>query len=203
MLFRSILFGARRRALVPLVFQAFNWQHGTFLGATLASETTAAATGAVGVVRRDPMANIPFIGYDAGAYFQHWLEIGARLAQPPRMFLVNWFRKDSGGRFLWPGFGENMRVLKWMLDRCDGRAGALETPVGWTPRPTDLELRDLPVAPTAVEAALRVDSEEWTDEIEKQGEWLDHLGATVPKALRLQHDLLESAVATAQGANSG
>jgi len=195
----ALIFGGRRSTTVPLVLESFNWTHGVYLGATMGSETTAAKTGAVGVLRRDPMANIPFIGYDAGTYFQHWLEIGTRIAEPPRIFLVNWFRKDGEGKFLWPGFGENMRVLEWILGRCDGRAGALETPVGWTPRATDLELRDLPAKPDAVEAALRVDPTEWRHELGLQGGWLDELGPTVPKALRLQHDLLEAAVATAAG----
>ena len=195
----ALIFGGRRSTTVPLVLESFNWTHGVYLGATMGSETTAAKTGAVGVLRRDPMANIPFIGYDAGTYFQHWLETGARIAEPPRIFLVNWFRKDGEGKFLWPGFGENMRVLEWILGRCDGRAGALETPVGWTPRATDLELRDLPAKPDAVEAALRVDPTEWRHELGLQGGWLDELGPTVPKALRLQHDLLEAAVATAAG----
>ena len=195
----ALIFGGRRSTTVPLVLESFNWTHGVYLGATMGSETTAAKTGAVGVLRRDPMANIPFIGYDAGTYFQHWLETGTRIAEPPRIFLVNWFRKDGEGKFLWPGFGENMRVLEWILGRCDGRAGALETPVGWTPRATDLKQRDLPAKPDAVEAALRVDPTEWRHELGLQGGWLDELGPTVPKALRLQHDLLEAAVATAAG----
>jgi phosphoenolpyruvate carboxykinase (GTP) len=193
----ALIFGGRRSTTIPLVLESFNWTHGVYLGATMGSETTAAKTGAVGVLRRDPMANIPFIGYDAGTYFQHWLEVGSRIAEPPRIFLVNWFRKDAAGKFLWPGFGENMRVLEWILGRCDGHAGAQETPVGWTPRVTDLELRDLPAKAGAVEAALRVDPSEWRQELKLQDEWLDHLGPTVPKALRLQHDLLRSAVDTA------
>ncbi len=193
----ALLFGGRRSTTVPLVLESFNWTHGVYLAATMGSETTAAKTGEVGVLRRDPMANIPFIGYDAGTYFQHWLEIGARMPRPPRIFLVNWFRKDESGRFLWPGFGENMRALKWILDRCDGRAGAKETPVGWTPRPSDLERRDLPAKPAAVEAALRVDPAEWRTELALQGDWLEHLGPTVPRALSLQHDLLEASVETA------
>ena len=193
----ALIFGGRRSTTVPLVLESFNWTHGVYLGATMGSETTAAKTGAVGVLRRDPMANIPFIGYDAGTYFQHWLEVGARIAEPPRIFLVNWFRKDGAGKFLWPGFGENMRALEWILERCDGRAGAQETPVGWTPRVTDLELKDLPAKAGAVEAALRVDPTEWRQELKLQGEWLDHLGPTLPKALRLQHDLLGAAVTTA------
>jgi phosphoenolpyruvate carboxykinase (GTP) len=193
----ALLFGGRRSDTVPLVLESFNWAHGVYLAATMGSETTAAKTGTVGVLRRDPMANIPFIGYDAGEYFAHWLEIGARIPQPPRIFLVNWFRKGRDGKFLWPGFGENMRAIEWILGRCDGRAAAQETPVGWTPRVTDLELRDLPAAPSAVEAALRVDPREWRKELGLQDKWLDHIGPTVPRALRLQHDLLSEAVETA------
>ena len=126
------------------MLESFNWTHGVYLAGTMGSETTAAKTGTVGVLRRDPMANIPFVGYDMGTYFQHWLEMGARMAHPPRLFLVNWFRKDERGKYLWPGYGENMHVLKWVLDRSDGRAGARETAVGWTPRPSDLDLRELP-----------------------------------------------------------
>ena len=196
----ALLFGGRRSDTVPLVLESFNWTHGVYLAGTMGSETTAAKTGTVGVLRRDPMANIPFIGYDAGAYLGHWLAMGARIPRPPRIFLVNWFRKGADGKYLWPGFGENMRVLEWVLDRCDGRAPAKETPVGWTPRPTDLELRDLPATPDAVAATLRVDTAEWRRELALQDEWLDHLGPTVPRALRLQHDLLEEAVETASRA---
>ncbi|OGO67804.1 MAG: phosphoenolpyruvate carboxykinase, partial [Chloroflexi bacterium RIFCSPLOWO2_02_FULL_71_16] len=161
----ALLFGGRRSTTVPLVLESFNWTHGVYLAGTMGSETTAAKTGTVGVLRRDPMANIPFVGYDMGTYFQHWLEMGARMAHPPRLFLVNWFRKDERGKYLWPGYGENMRVLKWVLDRSDGRAGARETAVGWTPRPSDLDLRELPGDPAAVEAALRVDPDEWREEL--------------------------------------
>ena len=199
----ALIFGGRRSSTVPLVLESFNWTHGVYLAGTMGSETTAAKTGAVGVLRRDPMANVPFIGYDAGRYFQHWLEVGARIPSPPRIFLVNWFRKDAKGTFLWPGFGENMRAIKWILDRCDGRAGAQETPVGWTPRARDLELRGLPATPAAVEAVLRVDAREWREELAQHGEWLDHLGPTVPRALRAQHDLLEAAVDTAAEAARG
>ena len=199
----ALLFGGRRSTTVPLALESFNWTHGVYLASTMGSETTAAKTGAIGVLRRDPMANVPFIGYDAGTYFQHWLEIGARLARPPRIFLVNWFRKDEHGKFLWPGFGENMRVLEWILGRCDGRTAATETPVGWTPSVNDLELRELPAKPAAVEAALRVDTAEWANELTLQEEWLDHLGPTVPRALRLQHDLLEEALGTSARLSQG
>ena len=196
----ALIFGGRRSNTVPLALESFNWTHGVYLAGTMGSETTAAKTGAVGVLRRDPMANIPFIGYDAGEYLAHWLEMGARIPRPPKIFLVNWFRKGEDGRFLWPGFGENMRVLEWILERCDGHAAARETPVGLVPRATDLELRELPAKPAAVDAALRVDLDEWHDELTLQDQWLDFLGPTVPRALRLQHDLMQEALETARKA---
>jgi phosphoenolpyruvate carboxykinase (GTP) len=193
----ALLFGGRRSTTVPLVLESFNWTHGVYLAGTMGSETTAAKTGAVGVLRRDPMANIPFVGYDMGTYFQHWLEVGARISRPPKLFLVNWFRKDAQGSFLWPGFGENMRALKWILDRCDGHVGARETPVGLVPRASDLELRDLGASEAAVEASLRVDVAEWGAELELHERWLTELGPTVPRALALQRELLAEALDTA------
>jgi phosphoenolpyruvate carboxykinase (GTP) len=193
----ALIFGGRRSTTVPLVLESFNWTHGVYLAGTMGSETTAAITGAVGRLRRDPMASIAFVGYDMGTFFEHWLEMGARMSAPPRIFLVNWFRKGEDGKFLWPGYGENMRALKWIFDRCDGRAAAKETPVGWTPRTSDLELRGLPGKPSAVDDALRFDAAEWREELRAHTQWLDHLGPTVPKALRAQLDLLEAAVETA------
>jgi phosphoenolpyruvate carboxykinase (GTP) len=186
----AIIFGGRRSDTVPLVLESFNWTHGVYLGATMGSETTAAITGKVGVIRRDPMAMLAFIGYDAGTYFEHWLSMFDRIPRPPRLFLVNWFRKGGDGKYLWPGFGENMRVLKWILDRCDGRAGARESPVGWTPRESDLELRGLDTDRARIAASLQVDPAEWRTELDAHGEWLDRLGDTVPEALRLQRRLL-------------
>ena len=141
----ALIFGGRRRELAPLVYEARNWQHGVLVGASVASETTAAATGQVGVVRRDPMAMKPFCGYNFGDYWAHWLEVGAPLKHPPRIFHVNWFRQNAAGKFLWPGFGENLRVLAWMLDRCAGRAGAVETPIGYLPRAGDLNTAGLDI----------------------------------------------------------
>ncbi|HKY52240.1 MAG TPA: phosphoenolpyruvate carboxykinase domain-containing protein, partial [Candidatus Limnocylindria bacterium] len=154
------------------------------------AETTAAITGAVGRIRRDPMAMLAFIGYDAGAYFAHWLSMFGRMSQPPKIFLVNWFRKGGDGRYLWPGFGQNMRVVKWIIDRCVGRAGAMETPIGYTPRLGDLDLRGIDTSPDAITAALRVDPDEWTKELESHADWFEKIGGTVPEALRLQRRLL-------------
>jgi len=184
----AIVFGGRRSTTVPLVLQSFNWTHGVYLGATMGSETTAAATGAVGVVRRDPMAMLPFCGYDMGTYLGHWLSMQGRIPNPPKIFLVNWFRKSQDGKWLWPGYGDNMRVLKWMLDRCAGRAGALETPLGFTPREGDLELRGLKDADIA--AATKIDLKEWEAELESQSEWFQKLGKTLPGALEHQRQLL-------------
>jgi len=136
------------------------------------------------------MAMLAFIGYDAGAYFTHWLSMFGRMKQPPKIFLVNWFRKSEEGQYLWPGYGQNMRVLKWIIDRCAGRAGALETPIGYTPRRSDLDLRGIDAKPDAIDAALRVDPDEWTKELEQHGDWFEKLGGTVPEALRLQRRLL-------------
>jgi phosphoenolpyruvate carboxykinase (GTP) len=160
----AILFGGRRRALAPLVCEAQDWTHGVLLGASVASETTAATTGAVGVLRRDPMAMKPFCGYHFGDYWQHWLDVGARLSHPPRIFHVNWFRQDEDGRFLWPGFGDNLRVVAWMLERVAGRASARETPIGHMPSPDDLPLEGLTLDARDLEALLAVDASGWRTE---------------------------------------
>jgi len=194
----AIIFGGRRSNTVPLVMQSFNWVHGTYLGASLGSETTAAATGQVGVVRRDPMAMLPFLGYDAGSYLQHWLDMQSRIPSPPKMFLVNWFRKSADGEFLWPGYGDNMRVLKWIVDRCHGRVGAQETILGWVPGTGHLDLRGLGSPPEDVAEATRIDLGEWELELESQKEWFDKLGKTLPPALELQRQLLLAAVRNAR-----
>ena len=182
----AIFFGGRRKTTVPLVTESRDWQHGVFMGATLSSETTAAATGKVGVVRRDPMAMLPFLGYHVADYFQHWIEIGksADSAKLPRVFYVNWFRLDSDGRFLWPGYGENSRVLKWAIERIEGRAGAVETPIGYVPTPDALDLAGLTIDTDDVAAALRVDSAEWREELPLIEEWFTKIGDKLPSGMR-------------------
>jgi phosphoenolpyruvate carboxykinase (GTP) len=192
----AIIFGGRRAGTVPLVLQSFNWVHGVYLGATLGSETTAAAIGQVGVLRRDPMAMLPFCGYDMGTYFGHWLAMRHRIQNPPKIFLVNWFRKDEDGKFVWPGFGENMRVLKWIVDRARVRIGGLETPVGWVPRQGDVDLSGLDISAERFDLATRVSPKEWMAELDSHGAWFDSLGPTVPDALKKQRELLMAAMAT-------
>ena len=195
----AILFGGRRKTTVPLVFEARDWTHGTFLGATLSSETTAAAVGQVGVVRRDPMAMLPFIGYHAGDYFGHWINMGKENdeAKLPRIFYVNWFRRaqlDDGseGGFLWPGFGENSRVLKWVVERIDGQAAAVETPIGHVPAPGSLDVDGLDMAEDALTAALAVDPEEWKAEIPQIQEWFEKFGDQLPTVLWTELDGLKA-----------
>ncbi|HYT09675.1 MAG TPA: phosphoenolpyruvate carboxykinase (GTP) [Mycobacteriales bacterium] len=188
----AIFFGGRRRGTIPLVTESRDWQHGVFLGATLSSETTAAATGQVGVVRRDPMAMLPFMGYHLGDYFQHWIETGkgADSTKLPRIFYVNWFRKDDDGAFLWPGFGENIRVLKWAIERIEGTAAAVETPIGYVPAPDSLDVSGLDLGPDDLEAALRVDRGEWRDELPQIDEWFQHIGDKLPTGMRDELDAL-------------
>ncbi len=186
----AILFGGRRKTTIPLVTQARDWTHGTFLAATVSSETTAAATGAVGVVRRDPMAMLPFIGYHAGDYLQHWINVGkaADESKLPQIFYVNWFRRDADGGFLWPGFGENSRVLKWVIDRIEGRADAVETPVGLVPAEGALDVDGLDLTPEQLAAALAVDPQEWKAELPLIQEWFDKIGDKVPTSLLAELD---------------
>ena len=193
----AILFGGRRKTTIPLVAQARDWQHGVFMGATLSSETTAAATGAVGVVRRDPMAMLPFMGYDAGDYFAHWADLGLRpdADKLPQIFYVNWFRRSADGRFLWPGFGENSRVLEWVVDRLEGKVGAAPTAVGLVPEPGGLNIDGLDVTDADLAAALAVDPEEWRAEIPLIEEWFAHIGDTVPASLRDELATLKRALA--------
>jgi phosphoenolpyruvate carboxykinase (GTP) len=187
----AIVFGGRRARTAPLVFESFDWKHGTYVGAMVASETTAAATGAVGVVRRDPMAMLPFCGYNMADYFGHWLEVGARSDKAPRIFHVNWFRQDEDGRFLWPGFGENMRVLRWILDRCNGKAKAVDTPIGRVPAPGALDLAGLDVDAGVMEELLDVDAEAWQAELAGQREFLEKFGDAMPAEMWNQYRALE------------
>ena len=186
----AIIFGGRRSTTIPLVLQSFNWTHGVFLGATMGSETTAAAQGLKEGVRRDPMAMLPFMGYDAGSYLQHWLDMQVDIPNPPKLFLVNWFRKGANGKFLWPGYGENMRVLKWVIDRAHGKIGAKETLVGWVPRATDINLGGLDVPSADIDAAMKIDYAEWETELASEEEWFQKLGPTLPRPLSLQRELL-------------
>ena len=190
----AILFGGRRKTTVPLIFEARDWTHGTFLGATLSSETTAAAVGQVGVVRRDPMAMLPFIGYNAGDYFNHWITVGKDndAAKLPKIFYVNWFRRDEDGGFLWPGFGENSRVLKWVVERIEGQATAVETPIGYVPAPGALDTTGLDVSDAQLEAALAVDPEEWKAEIPQIQEWFEKFGEDLPAVLWTELDGLKA-----------
>jgi phosphoenolpyruvate carboxykinase (GTP) len=189
----AIIFGGRRGTTMPLIFQSFNWGHGVFTGATMGSETTAAAAHAVGEVRRDPMAMLPFCGYSMGQYFQHWLRMRKFIAVPPSIFHVNWFRKDEKGNFLWPGFGENMRVLKWIIDRVRGRVGAVESPLGWVPSVDSFELAGLKdFGPAEFAQAQAINVEEWKREALSQEELFFKLYADMPKELSYQRELLIS-----------
>ncbi len=190
----AIVFGGRRATTAPLVLEAKDWLHGVFIGATMGSETTAAAAGQVGVVRRDPMAMLPFVGYNIGDYWQHWLAMRPKIADPPRIFMVNWFRKDANGAFLWPGFGENLRVLKWMLARIDGSVKGRETLLGTVPEPEELDLSGLAITPEQLNQALAVDRAEWKAEMASTGEFFDRIGRSVPKQLRQLHRDLSNAL---------
>ena len=181
----AILFGGRRAGVVPLVTEAFDWEHGTFLGATASSETTAAAAGKVGQLRRDPMAMLPFCGYNMGDYFAHWLKIGAR-SEPsklPKIYYVNWFRQDERGKFLWPGYGENSRVLKWIFERCEGKVGAKDTAIGRVPAPADLDTRGLELSAANLAKLLNVDIEGWLAEVPLIREHFAKFGSRLPQAM--------------------
>ncbi|MEV7227960.1 phosphoenolpyruvate carboxykinase (GTP) [Polymorphospora sp. NPDC051019] len=192
----AILFGGRRKTTVPLVTEARDWVHGVYMGATLSSETTAAAAGQVGVVRRDPMAMLPFIGYNAGDYFQHWIEMGKGVdgdaAKLPKIFYVNWFRRDDDGKFLWPGFGENSRVLKWIVERLEGRGAAVETPIGYVPTADALDVEGLGLTRAEIETALKVDIDEWRAELPQITEWFEKFGDKLPAVLWAELDALRA-----------
>ena len=188
----AMIFGGRRAKTAPLVYQSRSWQHGVFVGSTMASETTAAAAGAVGVVRRDPMAMLPFCGYHMGDYFAHWLEMGEKLGdKAPKIFNVNWFRTDDNGKFIWPGYGDNMRVLMWILGRCDGTAEAVETPIGFEPRPCDIEREGLDLSEETVASLLSVDKKLWQKEAEDITEFYKKFGDKLPKELSAELETLK------------
>ncbi|MBE6560900.1 MAG: phosphoenolpyruvate carboxykinase (GTP), partial [Ruminococcaceae bacterium] len=189
----AIIFGGRRAKTAPLVYQSFNWQHGTFVGSIMASETTAAAAGAVGVVRRDPMAMRPFVGYDMGDYWAHWLEMGKKIPNAPKIFHVNWFRTDEEGHFIWPGFGDNMRVLMWILDRCAGKVDAVETAIGYVPKAEDINIEGLEdVTLDTIRELLTVDTDSWKEDLANIKEFYALVGERVPAELKEELAALEA-----------
>ena len=192
----AIIFGGRRAKCAPLVYQSKSWENGVFIGSAMASETTAAAAGAVGVVRRDPMAMLPFCGYHMADYFQHWLDMGKKLGdKAPKIFNVNWFRTDDEGNFIWPGFGDNMRVLNWIIDRCEGKADATETAIGYVPKPEDIDLTDLDMDMDTLKSILDVDKDTWTKEAAEIEEHYKKFGDKLPQELRNQLETLKANLA--------
>ena len=188
----AIVFGGRRAKTAPLVYQSRSWQHGTFVGSIMASETTAAASGAVGVVRRDPMAMLPFCGYNMGEYFAHWLEMGKKIPNAPKIFHVNWFRTDDEGNFIWPGFGDNLRVLDWILKRCEGKVDAVETAIGFVPKAEDINIEGLDITVDTIKELLRVDNQSWIEDLASIKEFYAKIGDTVPQELKQELEILES-----------
>jgi len=195
----AMLFGARRQRVVPLVFEARDWQHGTFLGATLSSETTAAAAGAVGVLRRDPMAMLPFCGFNMGDYWQNWLTVGSKLSKPPRIYRVNWFRTNENGKFLWPGFGENIRVIKWVLERIDGTGKGHESPIGVVPTTDAIDRTGLDLSDDALAQLLKVDKADWIEAVSGQTEFFAKFGTRLPAGIQAEHDTLARRVRSDMG----
>jgi len=190
----AILIGGRRSHLMPLVVEAFDWAHGVFMGARTGSETTAAAAGAVGVLRRDPFAMLPFCGYNMGDYFRHWMNTGSLMRNPPKIYAVNWFRVDENGKFVWPGFGDNMRVLKWILDRVDGRVGARETPIGLVPHMNDFNMEGLPIPRSKMDKLFEIKPPEWKGEVKDIKKFFDGFGRTIPFELRTNLEQMEKAL---------
>jgi phosphoenolpyruvate carboxykinase (GTP) len=190
----AFIFGGRRARTAPLVFESFDWAHGVFVAASVASETTAAQTGAVGVVRRDPMAMLPFCGYNMGDYFGHWLDVGKSVSKPPKIFHVNWFRQNADGKFIWPGFGENMRVLRWILDRCRGQVAGVKSPIGYLPAAKDIDTQGLDVDAATMEELLSVSQNDWRGEVDGIAEFFGKLGARLPEEMSDQRKALQHRV---------
>ncbi|MGD0335900.1 MAG: phosphoenolpyruvate carboxykinase (GTP) [Candidatus Omnitrophota bacterium] len=190
----AIVFGARRQHLAPLVYEGFNWQHGVFIGATMASERTAAQVGKLGEVRRDPMAMLPFCGYNMADYFRHWLNMGKRMHKPPKIFHVNWFRSDGKGDFLWPGFRENLRVLEWIFDRCNDKVGAVKTPIGYIPRPQDIDMTGLELSSGAMEKLLEVRKEDWFTELKDIKKFFQLFKRDLPAELWQEYESLSNRI---------
>jgi phosphoenolpyruvate carboxykinase (GTP) len=197
----AFIFGGRRSRVAPLVYESFDWQHGVFVGATMASETTAAATGDVGITRRDPMAMLPFCGYNMADYFRHWLDMGKKIPKPPKIFNVNWFRKSSDGKFLWPGYGENVRVLKWILERIEGHGAAEETPIGYVPAKNGLTLDGMKISNEALDELLRVNPADWEPEMEDSKQFLAKFGSRLPREIREEQEKLARRFGCVAGAS--
>ncbi|OGC08343.1 phosphoenolpyruvate carboxykinase [candidate division WOR-1 bacterium RIFCSPLOWO2_12_FULL_45_9] len=187
----AIIFGGRREHLAPLVYESFNWQHGVFVGATMASERTAAQFGKIGEVRRDPMAMLPFCGYNMGDYFRHWLKLGKKMSPPPKIFHVNWFRKDANGKFLWPGFGDNLRVLEWIIERCRGTVRARETAIGYLPNEKDIDLTGLKLPDQNMKKLFAIDKNDWADELKGIAEFFAGFGGDLPKEMQAEYRALK------------
>jgi len=194
----AIIFGGRRPTLCPLVHEALSWDHGVYIGATLASERTAAQAGAVGEIRRDPMAMLPFCGYNMADYFGHWLDMGTRLTRPPKIFSVNWFRTDENGTLLWPGFGENLRIIEWILARCRDEVAGVQTPIGYVPHPKDIDMTGLELSDGAMQKLLAVNGEAWLAELDAIREFFDQFGPRLPDPLWAQHEALRQRLLTAK-----
>ena len=192
----AIVFGGRRKELAPLVYEAKSWEHGVLVGAGVASETTAAATGQVGIVRRDPMAMKPFCGYNFADYWSHWLSFAERTDKLPKIFHVNWFRQDDDGNFLWPGFSENLRVLQWIIQRCEGQIEAVETAIGHLPTEDGIQVSDLDIDPEVWKSLISINDDQWRHEMAEFGDYLDGFGDRLPQKLREQHEVVTAALAS-------